>query len=497
VVCILGCQYIDKDVASVLGLDVAGFQQRSLNYLEANLLSLCEDTDLASVQICVLLGSFYLYTGRPNLGFVVPGSGIRCAYALGLHRENSWPRLKEEDTEERRRVWWALFIFDRYASIIYGHPCGIREGEFNVANPRNLDDTTETHSHGTVMPSLEGGPEAVTLFTYVIFKIELYRLSSPVLMDLYFHPDVSHGNIGQTVRNLDSRLCRWRSNLPSELRLDIVGGRAFSTLQQDNIFLLQALALQVAYDNILILLHRPLLRGRVGRLQAPGRPQEHAYPASSIRDRETITVPLTGTQTSSSMVDKYSRDRCLESASRSASLCDMKQCLTAAKSTHAVAYLGINLFTAGIVLSTVALSSPLSAVAQQAKNDIRKILIISEMFKSESPVAPQTKQILSALVKVILEKELEALTCTDSIDLPNSGRASPHRSLLGGQEGGSQVYPTTHQTMTGVSEQDRDSRVATSLLEDHGTSGTSNNSDFPPNFDIDLMTGINALQDSE
>jgi hypothetical protein len=295
VVCILGCQYIDKDVASVLGLDVAGFQQRSLNYLEANLLSLCEDTDLASVQICVLLGSFYLYTGRPNLGFVVPGSGNRCAYALGLHRENSWPRLKEEDTEERRRVWWALFIFDRYASIIYGHPCGIREGEFNVANPRNLDDTTETHSHGTVMPSLEGGPEAVTLFTYVIFKIELYRLSSPVLMDLYFHPDVSHGNIGQTVRNLDSRLCRWRSNLPSELRLDIVGGRAFSTLQQDNIFLLQALALQVAYDNILILLHRPLLRGRVGRLQAPGRLQEHAYPASSIRDRETITVPLTGT----------------------------------------------------------------------------------------------------------------------------------------------------------------------------------------------------------
>jgi hypothetical protein len=51
--------------------------------------------------------------------------------------------------------------------------------------------------------------------------------------------------------------------------------------------------------------------------------------------------------------------------------------------------------------------------------------------------------------------------------------------------------------MIGVSEQDRDSRVATSLLEDHGTSGTSNNSDFPPNFDIDLMTSINALQDSE
>jgi hypothetical protein len=295
------------------------------------------------------------------------------------------------------------------------------------------------------------------------------------------------------VRDLDSRLCRWRDSLPSELRLDIISGRASSTSQPDNTFLLQALALQVAYDNILILLHRPLLHSRAGPLQTPGRPQERAYPASPAHE----TLPLASTQNPSSMVDKYSRDRCLESASRSASLCDMKQYLMAAKSTHAVAHLSINLFTAGIVLSTVALSSPLSAVAQQAKNDIRKILIISEMFKSESPIAPQTKQILSALVKVILDKELEALACTESIPQPSSGRASPHRNLPGGQEDQSQVYPATHQTTTGVSEQDRNSRVADSFVEDHGTSGTFNDSDLPPNFDIDLMTGINALQDSE
>jgi hypothetical protein len=51
VVCVLGCQYIDKHVALDLRFDVAGFQEKSLHYLEANLLSLCEDTDLASVQI--------------------------------------------------------------------------------------------------------------------------------------------------------------------------------------------------------------------------------------------------------------------------------------------------------------------------------------------------------------------------------------------------------------------------------------------------------------
>jgi hypothetical protein len=499
VVCVLGCQYIDKHAASDLGFDVVGFQQMALHHLEANLLSLCEDTDLASVQVCVLLGSFYLYNGRPNLGFVVLGSGIRCAYAFGLHRENSWPRLKEEDIEERRRVWWALFIFDRYASIIYGHPCGIREGEFAVASPRNLDDTTQTHSHGTTMPDLEGGPGSVTLFTYVIFKIELYRLSSPVLMDLYFHPKEGRGDISRTVRDLDSRLCRWRESLPLELRLDVVGERPSSASPTDTTFLLQALALQVAYDNILILLHRPLLLGRAAASRTYGRSQGHAFPAAPLCESLSIIAPRDSTQTSPPMMDKYSRDRCLESASRSAGLCDMKHCLMAAKRTHAVAYLGINLFTAGIVLSTVALSSPLSALAQQAKNGIRKILIISDMFKSESPIAPQTKQILGALVRVILDKELEALTCTESMPPLTSVRASPHRKNSGGQEDELDVdhAAATNATMVGASGQTTDRVADSSSLGDHGAFDKSNDSDFPTNFDIDLVTGINSLQDSE
>jgi hypothetical protein len=496
VVCVLGCQYLDKNTASEWGFDVVGFQEKSLKHLEANLLSLCEDTDLASVQICVLLGSFYLYTaGRPNLGFVVLGSGIRCAYALGLHRENTWPRLREEDAEERRRVWWALYVFDRYASIIYGHPCGIREGEFNVSNPSNLDDTTQTHSHGTAMPNLEGGPEAVTLFTSVIFRIELYRLSSPVLMDFYFHPNEGRRNVSRTVRDLDSRLCRWRESLPSELRVEVVGKRTSSTSLTDTTFLLQALALQVAYDNILILLHRPLLQGRVvAPPQASGRSQGNAFPVSLTH--ETSTVPHGGPLTSPSTTDKYSRDRCLESASRSASLCDMKHCLIAARSTHAAAYLGINLFTTGIVLCTVALSSPLSVVAQQAKNDIRKIMIISDMFKSDSPIAPQMKQILSALVKVILDKELEALTCTEST---SSRRASPLRNVGGVQACERQVNHTTPMPppIAGTSEQSQDVGATSSTSTDFSTSGLSNDSTFPSTFDIDMITGINSLQDSE
>ena len=96
---ILGCKYMSKDDASRLGFDAKNFQTAALRHLEANLMFLFEDSELESVQVCVLLGSFYLYTGRPNLGFVVLGSGIRCAFALGLHRESSWLSLTQEVQE--------------------------------------------------------------------------------------------------------------------------------------------------------------------------------------------------------------------------------------------------------------------------------------------------------------------------------------------------------------------------------------------------------------
>jgi hypothetical protein len=114
--------------------------------------------------------------------------------------------------------------------------------------------------------------------------------------------------------------------------------------------------------------------------------------------------------------------------------------------------LGHQLVHSRDLLSTVALSSPLSALAQQAKNEIRKILIISDMSKSESPIAPQTKQILGALVNFILDKELEALTCTESMPPLTSVRASPHRNNSGGQEDEFfGVYVSLHNVRDGIS----------------------------------------------
>lgn len=74
-----------------------------------------DEGGLETVQISILLSSYYLYNGRPNLGFVILGTGVRCAQAIRLHREALWPTMPRVALEERKRVWWALYTFDRYA----------------------------------------------------------------------------------------------------------------------------------------------------------------------------------------------------------------------------------------------------------------------------------------------------------------------------------------------------------------------------------------------
>ncbi len=68
---------------------------------------------IASVQTCILLGSYYLYHGKPHLSFALLGATIKTAQAIRLHRQTLRGDCKT--IEERKRVWWAIYTWDRYA----------------------------------------------------------------------------------------------------------------------------------------------------------------------------------------------------------------------------------------------------------------------------------------------------------------------------------------------------------------------------------------------
>ena len=59
----------------------------------------------------ILTSVCFLETNRRSAGWTTLGYALRVAQDLGLHRENATTSLEKAET--RRRVWWAIYAFDR------------------------------------------------------------------------------------------------------------------------------------------------------------------------------------------------------------------------------------------------------------------------------------------------------------------------------------------------------------------------------------------------
>lgn len=67
----------------------------------------------------------------------------------------------------------------------------------------------------------------------------------------------------------------------------------------------------------------------------------------------------------------------------------------------------MNLFTAGVILCIPPSVWPLSSIAQDAKAGTLRIIKTSRVLKGVSPIALHTEQLLTRLLKICLEQEVE------------------------------------------------------------------------------------------
>lgn len=78
---------------------------------QSQILDIMDDRSLTAIQTLTLLGSFYVYHGRPNLSFALLGATVRAAQAAGIHKHT--PRASSDAVQERSRVWWTIYTWDR------------------------------------------------------------------------------------------------------------------------------------------------------------------------------------------------------------------------------------------------------------------------------------------------------------------------------------------------------------------------------------------------
>lgn len=127
---------------------------------------------------------------------------------MGLHRDITvGSNVSSAEVENRRRVWWTVYIFDSLISSRLGHPM-ISDGYIDVPFPsqNNLSAADEDDFFDPMQ---------------LIANIRLCRITRSILSLIYAGP--SQGDAGNFVRNVHTILNQLKeldAELPTELKLD-------------------------------------------------------------------------------------------------------------------------------------------------------------------------------------------------------------------------------------------------------------------------------------
>ncbi|CAJ2506730.1 Uu.00g079160.m01.CDS01 [Anthostomella pinea] len=167
-----------------------------------------EEPDVDYIETILLL-SFYSHAlNRRNTAYTYAGLALRLSVTLGLHRNISYdPSIHAADIENRRRVWWTVYTFDRLCSSKLGHAAMIRDEDIDVPLP-SCEGLLAEEADDFVDP------------TQLIANIKLSRITGSILTLIYGAETQRTKDFVRNVHTILNNLKQWETELPHELKLD-------------------------------------------------------------------------------------------------------------------------------------------------------------------------------------------------------------------------------------------------------------------------------------
>ena len=226
----------------------------------------------------------------------------------------------------------------------------------------------------------------------------IYHIASPVLENIYgirTSNDLQRrSQLLLMIYAVDESLQRWQRELPIHLAYDGIDDITNDSSTEEKMHKLQALALKLTYDNLVIIVNRPLLADRRG---------------SNSQSDDEARVDAPRDHESEINTGNAAFKRCLDSALSISRVLSKKRLIHLARQTHLISFLGINLFTASVVMFICALSDVLSNVSQEAKRGMARTLRLQKSLSAQASLSMQCSMILEDLVQLVLEKEKEEI----------------------------------------------------------------------------------------
>ncbi|CAK1356399.1 unnamed protein product [Cercospora beticola] len=347
-----------------LGVDTAILGRDLQEVLKTRFLDIVAIRSLEAVQSCVLLGTYFLFHGEPATAWPVISAGVGVAKTIKLDRPLS--AGSEVEAQARSRCWWALYEVETFCAMSYGYSSAMRNDQLGVPLP-------------STVPSDKGG----RLLEYKASMAKLSVIINNALDQLYGR---AQKDLAGRVSKLDRELEQWHQYLPAhlqdqsrdpvyhsadELEQDVAAaGPRF----EDHLLQLQSLSLKLAYCNTRILIHRPLL----------------SMP-SNTAVRRAVQVCKTAALATSEL--------------------KASPVLPLAARSYAVAFIGMHLFTAGVVFGVIAERDPLGPDAGGVKAGLRDLIQTHRLLLAtkSNAVTAQSLAILENLARSLVDRELVAM----------------------------------------------------------------------------------------
>ncbi|MCJ1462127.1 hypothetical protein MMC07_000727 [Pseudocyphellaria aurata] len=215
--------------------------------------ALLQDNSLATLQCLVLAQICCIAKGDYDKLLHYKGFAISLCHRLGLHQSQKRFSLGALTTETRKKVFWVVYMLDRFSAALLGLPKLINEGDIEAEYPLDVDD--ENVSERGFQSTLPGESTRVSS-ALALFRVA--RILSKVLDEIY-PSTLSHELSLQKIGALNDELGVWLQSLAPHHRLQFVQDKPST-----NVVGSRSPLLSLAYHYIRTLIHRPALGSSLG-----------------------------------------------------------------------------------------------------------------------------------------------------------------------------------------------------------------------------------------
>jgi len=166
-----------------------------------------------TVQTLLLYAFYYQIIDSSSGHYLIAGVTIRTALVLEMNKEHGKDakHLSRSELEHRRRLWWTLYVVDRYCCAKMGFPLSISDESITTELPADLPAKDQSQNDSD---NVDEFPDA----DYLVSFIKISQISSSIVTNLYHNKE--QADLIPVMLELLSEIDAWRHNLPDSLKVN-------------------------------------------------------------------------------------------------------------------------------------------------------------------------------------------------------------------------------------------------------------------------------------